>query len=206
MGQRVTVDEDDGDDRSLARRMAGELARGFRAHDRGFREKAVDAFAFVDEHQFAHLDEQEARLAATAFVDALWAKDEIEFQYLRNGELDADGLAEADYSPVREKLRRRAALLGADSDYAATKAEAWRHHKAGGDYWTPFQRSQVYELRAALGEPSYPDKPRAGQSGPGPEPLRYVLAFELHDMHTDDHWEQGERVLVPYFRYILERQ
>lgn len=186
-----------------ARYMATELARLFRAHDDGRREDAIEACLAVDELQFPTLDSDDVELAATAFVDALWAKDDIEFEYLHDGEIDREGLQEADYGRVSAKLRERAAIIGADPAYATTKAKAWRRHKAGGDYWTPFQQSQVYELRAALNDPTYPNKTRAGQSGPGPESVRYVLAFELHDMHTDHHWQQGVDVMVPYFRYIL---
>lgn len=63
----------------------------------------------------------------------------------------------------------------------------------------------MYEFRAAIGDPTYPRKGRGGRSGPGPEPMRYVLASELHDMNTKRHWEQGIEVLTPYFERILER-
>jgi hypothetical protein len=184
--------------------MAEQLSVGFRAHDKGLREEAVEAFHAVDRLQFQDLDDEDTHLAATAFVDALWAKDEVEFQCLRDGELQIADVREADYRPVKQKLRQRASIIGADPRYAEAKAEAWQKHKAGGDYWTPFGRSQMYELRAALGDPDYPSKPRAGQSGLGPEPLRYVLAFELHDMHTDRHWQEGVSVMIPYYVKILE--
>lgn len=189
---------------ATARYMAEQLSAGFRAHDKGHREEAIEAFHAVDRHQFPDLNEEDTHLAATAFVDALWAKDEVEFQCLRDGALQIADLERADYSPVKQKLRQRASLVGADARYAATKAEAWREHKTGGDYWTPFGRSQVYELRAVLGDPEYPQKPRAGQSGLGPEAMRYVLAFELHDMHTERYWREGVSVMVPYYLKILE--
>ena len=188
---------------STARYMAEQLSIGFRAHDKGLREEAVEAFHAVDRLQFQNLDEEDTHLTATAFVDSLWAKDEVEFQCLRNGELQAAAVESADYGPVKQKLRQRASVIGADSEYALKKAEAWRKHKSGGDYWTPFGESQMHELRAALRNPTYPDKPRAGQSGPGPEPLRYVLAFELHDMHTEQSWREGIEVMVPYYATIL---
>lgn len=189
---------------TTARRMAEQLSQGFRAHDTGRKQTAIDAFASVDTLQFPFLSEGEARHAATAFVEALWAKDDIEFEQLSDGRINREGIRQADYSPVRQKLRERAAIIGADPKYATTKAEAWRRHKSGGDYWTPFQQSQLHELRAALRDPEYPHKPRAGHSGPGPEPLRYVLAFELHDMKTEKHWKQGVEVMTPYFAKILE--
>lgn len=188
---------------STAQYMAEQLSTGFQAHDKGFREEAIEAFHSVDKLQFQYLGDDTVRLAATAFVDALWAKDEIEFQCLRDGEIQKEDLKQASYSPVRQKLRQRASLVGADAEYAVKKAEAWRKHKAGGDYWTPFGWSQLYELRAALRDPTYPQKPRAGQSGLGPDPLRYVLAFELHDMHTEQTWQDGLEVMVPYFAKIL---
>lgn len=189
--------------RQTATDMARELSNGFQAHDDKRRDDAVEAFFAVDRRQFSYLNDSEARDAAIAFVDALWAKDEIEFQFLRNGDIEREGIKKADYHRVKQKLRKRAWITGADPRYAETKAKAWRHHKSDDDYWTPFMKSQVYELRAALQSPSYPDKRRGGKAGPGPEPMRYVLAFELHDMHTPKHWKQGEEVMVPYFERIL---
>lgn len=186
-----------------AQAMAAQLSEGFKAHDRKDRADAIEAFTFVDYNQFRDLDEQNARHAATAFVDALWEKDKIEFNSLQDGEIDPEAVQNADYGPVRQQLRKRASIIGADPEYATTKAKAWRRHKTGGDYWTPFQRSQVYELRSVLQDPEYPNKSRGGRSGPGPEPLRYVLAFELHNMNTKRHWKQGEQVMQPYFEYIL---
>lgn len=194
------------DSRSLvgtARYMAGQLARLFQAHDGGHRTEALEACRTIDELQFPWLDPEEVDLAASAFVEALWAKDDVELGCMHDGRLDPERVRHADYSRVTRKLRKRAAVIEADPAYATEKTKAWRRHKAGGDYWTPFQQSQVYELRAALRDPDYPNKPRAGQSGPGPEPVRYVLAFELHDMHTDRHWQQGIDVMVPYFSRIL---
>jgi hypothetical protein len=189
--------------RTTAREMSESLAKVFRAHDNSNREDAIESLIEVDRRQFPTLDTDEVELASTAFVDALFAKDEIEFQQLTGGEIDATGLREADYSAALQKLRQRAVLIGADQQYAVEKVRAWRRHKVGGDYWTPFQQSQLYELRAALNDPEYPHKPRAGQSGPGPEAMRYALAFELHDMHTERHWLQGIRVMTPYFLRIL---
>lgn len=189
--------------RGTARYMARELARLFKSHDKGRKSDAVDACRAVDECQFRTLDSDELELAATAFVDALWAKDNIELRHMGDGRIDTAGIRSADYSQVTQELRKRAAIVGADPAYATTKAEAWRRHKSGGEYWTPFMKSQKYELRAALQDPAFPNKPRAGQSGPGPEPMRYVLAFELHDMHTERHWQQGIDVMVPYFSRIL---
>jgi len=185
------------------REMARRICQGFLAHDRGDREAAIAAFEFVDERQFRHCDRRNVHLAAEALVDALWAKDDVELRYLGNGELDEAGLAEADWSPVRRKFRERAALLGIDQEYAELKTEAWRRHKTGGDYWTLFQRAQLLELRVALRDPDYPAKPKEGQSGAGPEALRYALAVELHDMHTAGHWKQAEEAMVPYFERIV---
>lgn len=186
-----------------ARAMARQVCRGFMAHDRGNREEAVEAFEFVDRLQFRHLDRDNIHLAATAFVDALWAKDDLELQYLGGGALDEDALRTADWSPVRKKFRARAAALGLRQEYATLKTEAWRRHKTGGDYWSPFQEAQVMELRAALQNPDYPEKPKEGQSGLGPEAVRYALAVELHDMHTPRYWRQAEQTMIPYFEKIV---
>ena len=185
------------------REMARKICQGFLAHDRGEREAALSAFEFVDALQFRNKAPDDVHLAADALVGALWAKDDLELRYLRNGTLDRDGLADADWSPVRRKFRERAAALGIDQEYAALKTDAWRQHKTGGDYWTPFQRAQLLELRTALGDPAYPGKPKEGRSGPGPEALRYALAVELHDMHTRRHWKQAEEAMVPYFERIV---
>lgn len=196
-----TVDAEDLE--GTAKMMARQLARLFRAHDRGLREEAIEACLRVDRLQFPALESADVELAAERFVDALWAKDEVEFQHLTDGAIDTAGLRQADYGEVRARLRERASLIGADPRYATTKAEAWRRHKVGGDYWTPFVKSQVFELRTILDDPPYPNKPRGGQSGPGPEPLRYILAFELHDMKTERHWQEGIEVMTPYFAKIL---
>jgi hypothetical protein len=188
---------------ATAREMSRNLANMFKAHDDSDRESAIESLIEVDRRQFPALSSDEIELASAAFVDALFAKDEVEFQQLTDGKIDDDGIREADYSSPLQKLRQRAVIIGADQQYAIKKVQAWRRHKLGGDYWTPFQQSQVHELRAVLNDPEYPHKPRAGQSGPGPEAMRYSLAFELHDMHTERHWLQGIRVMTPYFLKIL---
>ena len=192
------------DSRGRASELAAALCRGFRAHDNGNRAEAIEAFSSVDTQQFPHLDETEAREASIAYVDALFAKDDVEIDHLRDGGFDRDGLAETDWSPVSTQFRIRASIVGMDPQYAEASTSGWRRHKAGGDYWTPLQRAQMYELRAALQDPSYPAKPKYGQSGFGPEPMRYVTAVELHDMHTRTHWQQAERIMTPYFERILE--
>lgn len=187
-----------------ARYMARQLGILFKSHDQGHRKKAVKSCKKVDGLQFQHLDQESIEIAATAFVDALWEKNNIELEYLQRDGFDTDGIRNADYSSVKKHLRKRAVTIGADPDYATNKAKAWRLHKAGGDYWTPYLKAQKYEFRAAIQDPNYPRKPRNGLSGPGPAPMRYVLASELHDMRTADHWEQGVKILTPYFMYILE--
>lgn len=184
--------------------MSRQLATIFRSHDKGQKQEALEACEQVDALQFQYLDEEEVHLAASAFINALWAKDDVEFQYLRGGSFDTEGIREADYGQVTQKLRERASIIGAHPNYAVKKTQAWRRHKTGGDYWTPYQQAQMYELRAALQEPEYPKKPRNGSSGPGPEPMRYVLASELHDMRSERYWKQGIDVLVPYYQRILE--
>lgn len=186
---------------------AGQLAvaacEGFKAHDEGDRRAALDAFTTVDRRQFAHLSEQEAADAARAYVDALFRKDDVELAALRDGRMEQSTVADADWSPVAAKFRERAAIVGMDPAYATASTEAWRRHKAGGDYWTPIQRAQMHELRAAMDDPAYPHKDRGGQSGFGPEPARYALAVELHDMHTPEHHSQTVTVMRPYFERVL---
>lgn len=184
--------------------MATQLCAGFRAHDNGAYEEAVDAFFEVDRRQFAHLDDATAETGATAYVDALWAKDAIESDYTDDdGTLRTAALDTADWSRVECHFRERADAFDVDSRYASKSTEAWRRHKVGGDYWTPMMAAQTYELRAALRRPSYPDKPSDGESGFGPEATRYALGVELHDMHTPAHWEQAVATMTPYFEFVL---
>ncbi|PSQ09801.1 hypothetical protein BRC93_11995 [Halobacteriales archaeon QS_5_70_15] len=187
----------------VAGEMAEQICRGFRFHDRRERERAVEAFAAVDRRQFAHLDPTTARAAAAAYVDALWAKDAVESSCTVDGDLDYDALAEADWGSVRAAFAKRAALVGMDARYAEASTLAWKRHKVGGDYARPMQRAQGYELRAAMDDPEYPRKPHQGQSGFGPEAARYLLAVELHDMHTESHWEEARAVMTPYYERIL---
>ncbi|MFT4947634.1 MAG: hypothetical protein ACI8TL_001882 [Natronomonas sp.] len=186
--------------------MAEALCRGFRAHDDGRREDAVEAFAVVDRHQFDHLSPAKSREAARAYTDALFRKNQVEFEQLSPEGLDPDKINTTDWAPVAAKFRERAAIVGMDPEYARQSTLAWKRHKGGGDYWTPIQRAQLYELRAAIDDPAYPRKPKHGQSGFGPEPARYALGIELHDMHTDHHWEQAMAVMTPYFKRILNEQ
>ncbi|MFC4405374.1 hypothetical protein [Haloarchaeobius iranensis] len=187
--------------RTNARRLARQLCLGFKHHDDREREQAVEAFAAVDTVQFQHVSEETARRAAVAYVDALWAKDEVERACMVDGEIDDATLARADWSDVRAAFARRASLVDMDARYAEQSTVAWRRHKVGGDYWTPMKRAQLHEYRAALQEPDYPDKPRYGQSGYGPEPARYLLGVELHDTRE---WEQAQQVMTPYFERILQ--
>lgn len=186
-----------------AREMAEDFGDVILANDQGLQQKAMDYCENVDELLFPHLTPREVELAAAGYVDALLEKDNIELNCLRDGDIDRERIRDADYSQVRKHLRKRASVIGADQRYATEKTKAWRNHKSGADYWTPYQNAQVYELRAALQDPDYPNKPRYGQSGPGPEPIRYALAAELHDMHSKKHHEQAIEVLVPYFARVL---
>lgn len=186
-----------------ARTLSKHVIRGFQAHDAGDYERAVEAFAIVDRRQFRQLDDEDAEMAARAYVDALFEKDEVEFDHLADGGIDAAALDAADWSPVRRHFRIRAGIVGMDAEYAIATTEAWKRHKAGGDYWTPIMRAQMHELRAALRDPTYPHKPKHGQSGYGPEPVRYALAIELHDMHEAEYANQAIDVMTPYFERIL---
>lgn len=189
-----------------AERLAAAVCRGFRAHDQGNREEAIEAFFVADKRQFSHLSESQAREASIAYVNALFEKDDVEIGHLRNGGFDQQGLATTDWTPVSTQFRVRASIVGMNPEYAELSTLGWKRHKIGGDYWTPLQRAQMYELRAALQDPSYPSKPKDGQSGFGPEPMRYVTAVELHDMHTESHWKQAKRIMTPYFERILQEQ
>jgi hypothetical protein len=179
-----------------------QMGMGMVSHDKRMRAEAVDAFAAVDVFQFRHLSETVAREAAVAYVDALWEKDDLEEVCTVDGERDAEALQRADWTPVREAFGRRASVAGIDPEYAELTTTAWRRHKTGGDYWTPFQRAQMYELRAALQDRDYPHKPRDGQSGFGPEATRYVLGVELHDTRR---FEEALDVMTPYYERIAQR-
>lgn len=187
-----------------ARYMAEQICSGFQLHDRRQRREALEAFHAVDRNQFAHLDPDEALTASQAYVDALWAKDSLEKSHVSGGEIDPTTVGDADWERVRDALERRVEVVGMDRRYADCTAEAWRNHKTMEDYWTPFLQAQTYELRAAMDDPDYPAKPKEGLSGFGPVATRYVLAVELHDMHDKRAWEEAIRVMVPYYRAVLE--
>lgn len=193
---------DDSQERQ-ARFLAERICSGFQLHDRRQREESVEAFYAVDRNQFAHLDNESALVAAEAFVDALWAKDDIEKSHQVDGVVDPVAIADADYDSVYQPLARRAEVVGMDVEYAEKTTEAWKKHKTSEDYWTAFLQAQTAELRAALGKPNYPNKPKEGSSGYGPLATRYVLAVELHDLHTSETWEEAIRVMTPYYQAIL---
>lgn len=180
--------------------MSDKLCKGFIHHDRRERQKSVEAFAAVDRLQFVHLDETTARRAAEGYVDALWVKDEVEESCRVDGELDPEALRAADWSEMTAAFERRADAAGIDPRYAELTTQAWIEHKLGGDYWTPMMHAQMLELRAALQDPTYPDKSRHGRGGFGPEPARYALGNELHDTRR---WEEAREVMTPYFQRIL---
>lgn len=187
-----------------AETMAEMLCEGFRFHDERKRAESIEAFYYVDRRQFDGVSDEDAWDAAEAYVDALWRKDEVEEPYVSDGRIvDPDGLAEADWSPVRDALARRARAVGFDESYAELTTESWRRHKVGGDYWTPMLRAQEIECSAALGEqrPSHSeDTPRETV---GHLPARYLVGVELHDLHTEAHWRQAIGVMTPYFETIL---
>jgi hypothetical protein len=183
--------------------MAEQLCNGFIHHDQRRREASIKAFGAVDALQFPDLDETEAVRAALGYVDALWVKDEIEESCRVNGSLDPERLEAADWSPMEDAFERRAEVADIDPRYAELTTTAWINHKTGEDYWSPMMQAQMLELRAALGNPAYPEKPRHGQAGFGPEPARYALGNELHDTRR---WDEAREVMTPYFQYILDEQ
>ncbi|SHH61668.1 hypothetical protein [Halobaculum gomorrense] len=198
--QRENRNESGGDEPDAVQ-LAMQMGMGFVNHDKRNRQAAIDAFAAVDEFQFQHVEAEVARAASEAYVDALWEKDEIEEAHTVDGELDREALDAADWSPVEDAFAERASLAGIDPAYAELTTVAWRRHKTGGDYWTPMKRAQMYELRAALQDDDYPYKPRDGLSGSGPEPTRYVLGVELHDVRR---FEEGLEAMMPYFQRIID--
>lgn len=184
-----------------SRRIAKQLALGFRHHDQRNRQAALEAFAAVDRFQFRHVPPETAHRAATAYVDALWEKDAVERSCIVDSEIDTGALDAADWGPVESAFERRASVVGIDPAYAELSTVAWRRHKTGGDYWTPMMQAQTHELRTALQDPDYPHKPRHGQSGFGPEPAQYNLGVELHDARR---WDQTVRAMTPYFQRIAD--
>lgn len=208
-GRSEPASEETGQEATPAH-LAEKICEGFVRHDRRDREGAVEAFFEVDRHQFAHLDDAAALEAAEAFVDALWAKDEVERAYVEAEEsgdapeaFDDAGLAAADWSAVTAPLARRAEIVGMDTEYATATTTAWCRHKTGGDYWTPTLCAQAHEVDAAMDGSDTAAKNRHGQSGFGHLPARYLVGLELHDMRTEEHWEQAVAVMTPYFAEIL---
>lgn len=194
------------EDELSAVEMSDKLCQGFIHHDNKDRQEAIAAFAAVDRVQFSHLDEDEIRRAAEGYVDALWAKDDVEdgCRFEGNGAIDPAKIPESDWSPVQEAFERRAEAAGIDERYAALTTEAWIQHKTErGDYWTPTMHAQMLELRAVLQTDDYPAKPRSGQGGFGPEPTRYALGIEYHDARQ---WEKARDAMIPYFQFILDNK
>lgn len=191
----------------LAKHMAENVCQGFITHDRRDREACIAAFFEVDRNQFGHLTDDEAYVAARAYVDALWAKDHVEKPYVReDGSLEREPLDEADWGPVEECLRERAEVVGMDAEYASATTEGWRKHKTGGDYWTPHMIAQRHEVRAAIGDPEYPRKRGTSPTGVGPLPARYLVGIELHDMKSEAHWGEAVDVMAGYYADILRAQ
>lgn len=191
---------------TLAEHMAENVCRGFITHDNRDREACVEAFFEVDRHQFAHLSDAEARRAATAYVDALWAKDDVEAPYVREDGTLEEALDDADWEPVEACLERRAEIVGMPAEYASATTEGWRKHKTGGDYWTPHMVAQRHEVRAALDDPDYPHKRGSSQSGVGVLPARYLVCIELHDMKTEEHWREAADVMQSYYADLLRER
>lgn len=191
----------------LAEHMSESICNGFITHDHRQREACIEAFFEVDRYQFPHLSDDEAYRAATAYVDALWAKDDVEEPYiLDDGSLDREPLDDADWSPVVDCLERRADIVGMSPEYATATTEGWRKHKTGGDYWTPHMRAQLHEVRAALDAPEYPHKRGSSQHGFGPLPARYLVGIELHDMKSEQHWTEAIDTMQSYYAEILRTQ
>lgn len=191
----------------LAGHMAENICRGFITHDDRDREACIEAFFEVDRHQFAHLDAEQAYRAATAYVDALWAKDDVEAPYVReDGTLDREPLDDADWGRVEECLERRAAVVGMPAEYASATTEGWRKHKTGGDYWTPHMVAQRHEVRAVLKDPQYPRKRGTSRSGVGALPARYLVGIELHDMKSEESWTEAVDVMQSYYAELLREQ
>lgn len=193
----------DADESKLAEFMAEQTCLGFIYHDRREYEATISAFYHVDRHQFAHLSNEEAYEAARALTDAFWAKDDVEDGYIDGAEVDP-ALDDADWGSVEEALARRAEIVGIDAEYAPKTTEAWRNHKTGGDYWTPTMVAQSHEIAAAIG--SVQQKPKYGRSGYGHLTARYLVGLELHDMHTEHHWEEAAGVMAVYYGEILGAQ
>lgn len=205
--QGPTLKEEPHSNHETAHKMAVEVCKGYRAHDDRDRAAAIESFGYVDDAQFDHLTSAEAYGAAAALVDALWAKDEVEAGFVTDGVVERpDELAEADWSGVESALRRRARIIGMDEDYGRLTTESWKQHKVGGQYSVPVLEAQRLEVRAALGTEAYPSKDRAGRSGYGELPTRYLVAVELHDDRSERAQQRIIDVMTPYFETILEAQ
>ena len=187
--------------------MAFQLCEGYRAHDLRDRTAAIDSFAYVDNLQFGHLTVSEARDAATALVDGLWAKDEVEAPFVAGGVVEQPAkLSRADWGDVEAALRRRARTVGMDEAYGRLTTESWTQHKIGGEYSSPVLEAQRLEVNAALGVDTYPSKKRAGRNGCGELPARYLVAVELHDDRSECSRRRILDVMTPYFETILASQ
>jgi hypothetical protein len=177
-----------------ARIAAEAICQGMILHDRREYRGAIDSFTETDVIWF-DVDDETARNAATAYVDALRLKDEIE----RHNDLI--GLGEWDQ--VEGAFRRRAEALGINRAYAPLTTDAWMAHKLEENYWTPFLLAQQLVVQAATGIEDYPRKESDARHGLGPEPARYLLSVELHDLHDEQRWEEAAANMTTYFETIL---
>lgn len=185
------------------RDAAAAIAQGFAAHDAREYDEAVAQFARTDRFQFRHLSDETARKAATAYVDALWAKDAVEDEYRTDDGFATEQLRHADWSLVWDALAERADLVGMDTAYATETTQSWVEHKCGGDYWTPMMNGQRIEFRAATQRDDYPRNEKRGDAdhGFGTNPVRYLLGVELHDARR---YDDAVEMMTSYYEAISE--
>lgn len=186
---------------SNAKRTAEELHRGFLAHDERDRGRACESFSAVDERQFTHLDADDARRAADAYVEALWEKDRAELSSRLTG---SDGLDRARWGRVEKSLKRRAKILGMDEQYATKTTEAWKRHALGGEYRTPMMTAKLHEIHAMIGM----DGPEASlyESDLSHIVSRYLVGVEIHSRYDDSGGTQVAAIMTPYFEAIGRRR
>ena len=189
-----------------AEHMAEQMCIAFMYHDRREWGMGVRALYQTERLQFPFLSTHDAYEVARLYMKALWEKDVVEAEHIDGLDVDVEGLRNADWSPVVEPLVRRAELVGADPLYGVKTAAGWCEHKVGGDYWTPMMQAQHAEIRAAVGDPEYPEKPKYGQAGFGHLPAVYIAGVDCHDFHTESHWRRAVDLMTLYFQEILDAQ
>jgi len=191
------IDDSHSGSSSKAETAATAICEGMKLHDEGEYEQAIEEFTTTDAIWF-DVPTAVARGGAIGYVEALRSKDRLD-----DPSTDSPLSNRTLWELVKSSLIARGEILGINRRYGIRTTQAWYQHKTGGDYWTPFLDAQRAVVQAAIDDPQYPRKGSDGTQGYGPEPVVYLLAVELHDLHSTERWKQAQQIMTMYFEQIL---